>query len=454
MVITLLKRSCIHLPQYENHLIKQSISIRFQYRQFYSTENNIHGSSNINKEVLSPLGKHLQDAIKLTGPMTVAHYIRQVLVNPLSGYYMHGDVFGQQGDFVTSPEISQMFGELCGIWYLTEWMRLGKPDKTQIIEFGPGRGTLMSDMIRTWKQFPYFYKTLTGVHFIEASPGLRKMQRAALVKGSKDEDVKRVESKETAGMNPTEIIQNEDGINIYWHDGIELVPQQWSFIMAHEFFDALPVHSFEKTSEGWREMLVDIDDTNESEYNFRLVRAPNETIASKFHLKGDKYSNFKEGDRIEISPDSWQIGQNMAQLVNHYGGAGLIIDYGQNHLQGDTLRAIKKHQFVHPMMDPGSADLSVDVDFLALKENMLKENGISVYGPVTQSEFLQSLGIQVRMESLFKNAKDSASRKNIIEGFKRLLDPSMMGRIYKVLSFTKEVIHSNEKPVGFQHLEK
>ncbi|KAI8093839.1 S-adenosyl-L-methionine-dependent methyltransferase [Halteromyces radiatus] len=386
--------------------------------------------------------------------MTVAHYIRQVLVNPLSGYYMHGDVFGQQGDFVTSPEISQMFGELCGIWYLTEWMRLGKPAKTQIIEFGPGRGTLMSDMIRTWRQFPYFYKTISGIHLIEASPGLRKMQRANLVQGSLDTDVKRIETKETAGMNPTESISTQDGIKISWHDGIELVPEQWSFIMAHEFFDALPVHSFEKTSEGWRELLVDIDDTNETEYNFRLVRSPADTMAGKFYMKDETYTSYKVGDRIEISPDSWTMATQMAKLVNTHGGSGLLIDYGQDYAQGDTLRAIRKHKFVHPMTEPGSADLSVDVDFNALKVNMRKDTDISVHGPVTQSEFLQSLGIQVRMEMLLKNATSRASRNSIIEGFKRLLDPSAMGRIYKVLAFSNESTSTEEaKPVGFHHLE-
>ncbi|CAO3623536.1 unnamed protein product [Cunninghamella echinulata] len=267
----------LYLSQRKKHLLKRSIPITsFISQRYYSIEKsnsgNTHVGSNISKEVLSPLGKHLQDSIKLTGPMTLAHYIRQVLVNPLSGYYMQGDVFGEQGDFVTSPEISQMFGELCGIWYLTEWMRLGKPDKTQIIEFGPGRGTLMNDMIRTWKQFPYFYKTLTGIHFIEASPGLRKMQRAALVKGSIDEDVKRIETKETAGMNPTESIQTEDGLDIYWHDGIELVPEQWPFVMAHEFFDVLLIHIFEKTSESWCEMLVDVDDTNEGQINKYIIK--------------------------------------------------------------------------------------------------------------------------------------------------------------------------------------
>ncbi|KAI8370664.1 S-adenosyl-L-methionine-dependent methyltransferase [Radiomyces spectabilis] len=333
--------------------------------------------------------------------------MRQVLVNPLSGYYMHGDVFGRQGDFITSPEISQTFGELAGVWYLTEWMRLGKPAKTQFVEFGPGRGTLMSDILRALSRFPYFYETITDVHLIEASPGLRKMQRATLVEGSSDADVTRLAGdKDTF---PVETITRPDGVKVNWHDGIEVIPDQWSFVMAHEFFDALPVHSFEKTEEGWREMLVDIDDTDES----------------------------------------WSVMEKMAQLVQRNGGAGLIIDYGQDHIQGDTLRAIRKHRIVHPMSDPGSADLSVDVDFDMLKQVVAKTQGMAAFGPVTQSQFLQSLGIQLRLEMLLKNAKTPESRKNMIQGVQRLLDPEQMGRIYKVLAFAHTTESAQSPPVGF-----
>ncbi|KAG0166109.1 NADH dehydrogenase [ubiquinone] complex I, assembly factor 7 [Apophysomyces sp. BC1034] len=379
--------------------------------------------------------------------MTTAQYMRQVLVNPLSGYYMHGDVFGTEGDFVTSPEISQMFGELAGVWYLTEWMRLGKPAKTQIIEFGPGRGTLMSDMLRALGRFPYFYETITGVHLIEASPGLRKMQRATLVEGSEDSDMERIAGDEKNA--PVETITRSDGVKISWHDGIEFVPQQWSLIMAHEFFDAIPIHSFEKTEEGWREMLIDMDDTDETEYNFRIVRSPTPTTASKAFLEQQGlFPDHKPGDRVEISPDSWDFMSRMAKLLDTHGGAGLIVDYGQDYVQGDTLRAIRKHRIVHPMSDPGSADLSADVDFAFLKQVIAKESSVTSYGPVTQSQFLQSLGIQTRLEMLLKNAKSHESRSNIVKGFQRLLDPAEMGRIYKVLAFAKETSKTAE-PVGF-----
>ncbi|PHZ13881.1 DUF185-domain-containing protein [Rhizopus microsporus ATCC 52813] len=403
-------------------------------------------TAKIEKEPLSPLAKHLHDSIKISGPLTVAHFMRQVLVNPLSGYYMLGDVFGKQGDFITSPEISQVFGELCGIWYLTEWMRLGKPEKTQIIEFGPGRGTLMNDMLRALSHFPHFYKTITDIRLIEASPGLRKMQRAALVKGSEDKDVLRQDKG--SGI---ETITRDDGITISWCDGIELVPDQWSFVMAHEFFDALPIHIFEKVESEWKEVLIDIDDDNEKEYNFRFVTSAQPTAATKAFLDDERFKSFKDGDRVEISPDSWNYIHAIAQYLNRNGGTGLVIDYGQDYIQGHTLRAIKNHKIIHPMSDPGTADLSADVDFAYLKQVIKERSDIITFGPITQSEFLQSLGIHARVEKLFRSAKSSASRKAILDGAERLMDPKQMGRIYKVLAFSKSNNVDSGFPVGFEN---
>ncbi|KAI9027432.1 putative S-adenosyl-L-methionine-dependent methyltransferase-domain-containing protein, partial [Phycomyces nitens] len=253
-----------------------------------------------------------------------------------------------------------------------------------------GRGTLMKDILRALERFPYFYKTLTGIHLVEASPGLRKMQRAALVEGSEDEDV--VREKENAANTALESITRLDCITVSWHDGIEFVPEQWSMIMAHEFFDTLPVHSFEKTSEGWREMLIDLDDTDEAPYNFRLTFMDQEPTW---------FASCKEGDRVEISPDSWDVMTKMAKLIGCNCGVSLAINYGQDHAQGDTLRAICQHKFFHHMPNPGI--------------------------------FLQSLRIQARMRMSLVNAITKEGLKNIIQGFTRLLDPEQMG------AFTKEI---------------
>ncbi|KAH8552058.1 S-adenosyl-L-methionine-dependent methyltransferase [Umbelopsis sp. PMI_123] len=389
----------------------------------------------------------------------MAHYMRQVLVNPLSGYYMKGDVFGAEGDFVTSPEISQMFGELAGIWYLTEWHRLGKPSKTQLVEFGPGRGTLMDDMLRALSRFPEMYQTIQGVQFVEASPGLRKVQRAKLIPGSQETDVKQVMDSRNI---PVQQCVRSDGISINWYDGIEDLPEAWTMIMAHEFFDALAIHTFEKTDEGWREMLVDFDDTSEtwvllpakqsdSEYNFRLVRCPQETNASKTLTQDDMIKNYKTGDRIEVSPDSWDTMRKMAEMLDRNGGVGLAIDYGQDRAQGYTLRAIRQHKIVHPMSDPGSADLSADVDFLALKNAAKPVPSISTYGPVTQGHFLRSLGIETRLKMLLQGAKSSERALDMIKSYERLVNPKQMGDIYKVLAFSNDKDFRNTAlPVAFE----
>ncbi|KAM3585946.1 hypothetical protein VKS41_002480 [Umbelopsis sp. WA50703] len=401
------------------------------------------------KEPFSPLAKHLRDSIKIAGPLTMAHYMRQVLVNPLSGYYMKGDVFGSKGDFITSPEISQMFGELAGIWYLTEWYRLGQPSKTQLVECGPGRGTLMDDMLRALSKFPDMYKTIQGVQLVEASPGLRKMQRSLLVPGSTEDDVEHIEDERNI---PLQRCKRPDGISINWYDGIEFLPDNaWSMIMAHEFFDALPIHTFEKSEDGWREMLVHLDDTNETEYNFRLVRSPSETTACKSLTEQDMFKDYKVGDRVEVSPDSWNVMRLMAEFLDRNGGVGLAIDYGQDYTQGHTLRAIRQHKIVHPMSDPGSADLSADVDFKALKTAAAPLSTISTYGPVTQAHFLHSLGIQTRLKMLMQNAPSSERASNMIKSYERLVDPRQMGETYKVLAFANDKKHSGQgMPVSFE----
>ncbi|CAG8486935.1 34657_t:CDS:2 [Racocetra persica] len=222
-------------------------------------------------------------------------------------------------------------------------------------------------------------------------------------------------------------------------------------IIAHEFFDALPIHLFECTSNGWREVMVDIDDTENRQYhNFRLIVAPGPTRASIALTGSLAYKKFKIGDRIEISPDSMKISKQIAKHIKDNGGASLIIDYGQDFIQGNTLRAIKQHEFVHPLSDPGQADLSADVDFCYLKESVTDLAYlllVDTYGPITQSKFLQSLGIKARLLMLLKNALP-AQHKDLISSTERLVHPSAMGEIYKVLSFVPK--GSLEAPMAFE----
>ncbi|KAF9329796.1 NADH dehydrogenase [ubiquinone] complex I, assembly factor 7 [Podila minutissima] len=360
--------------------------------------------------------------------MSVSHFMRQVLVNPLSGYYMKGDVFGTQGDFITSPEISQMFGELLGIWFLIQWQNIGKPSRVQLVELGPGRGTLMMDMLRAASRFKEFKKAISGVHLVEASPGLRKLQRQTLC----DIPI----SEEQIGGGSREGItsaQRPDGLQISWHDVFDDLPGECSLIVAHEFFDALPIYKFEKTTEGWRELVVDLEEEESSPYHLRFVLAPGPTQASRAFAEHPAYDHFQPGDRIEISPDSFRVAHEMAKHMNKHGGSALIVDYGKDHIQGDTLRGIHKHKFTHVLTQPGNVDLSADVDFEYLKQ--ATEELVDCHGSVTQAHLLHSLGIGARLDMLLAKAS-AARREGLISSYHRLVDPKEMGNVYRVMAMT------------------
>ncbi|KAG0367084.1 S-adenosyl-L-methionine-dependent methyltransferase [Gamsiella multidivaricata] len=391
------------------------------------------------KEELTPLAKHIRDSIKIQGPMSVAHFMRQVLVNPLSGYYMQGDVFGTQGDFITSPEISQMFGELLGIWFLVQWQNIGKPSRVQIAELGPGRGTLMMDMLRVASRFKEFRKAITGVHLIEASPGLRKVQRETLCGIPVSEE--QVSGGSREGITSA---LRQDGLQIAWHDIFEDLPAECSMIVAHEFFDALPIYKFEKTEEGWRELVVDLEEDPASPYHLRFVLAPGPTQASKAFAEHPAYDHFKPGDRIEVSPDSFRVAHDMAKHINKNGGSALIVDYGKDHIQGDTLRGIIKHKFTHVLTRPGNVDLSADVDFQYLKQ--ATEDLVDCHGSVTQAHLLHSLGIGARLDMLLAKAT-AHRRETLISSYHRLVDPKEMGNVYRAMAMTPL---GSSTPIAFE----
>ncbi|KAF9314797.1 NADH dehydrogenase [ubiquinone] complex I, assembly factor 7 [Podila horticola] len=371
--------------------------------------------------------------------MSVSHFMRQVLVNPLSGYYMKGDVFGTQGDFITSPEISQMFGELLGIWFLVQWQNIGKPSRVQLVELGPGRGTLMMDMLRAASRFKEFKKAISGVHLVEASPGLRKLQRQTLCGIPISEE--QIDGGSREGITSA---QRPDGLQISWHDVFDDLPGECSLVVAHEFFDALPIYKFEKTTEGWRELVVDLEEDESSPYHLRFVLAPGPTQASRAFAEHPAYEHFQPGDRIEISPDSFRVAHDMAKHMNMHGGSALIVDYGKDHIQGDTLRGIHKHKFTHVLTQPGNVDLSADVDFEYLKQ--ATEELVDCHGSVTQAHLLHSLGIGARLDMLLAKAS-AARREGLISSYHRLVDPKEMGNVYRVMAMTPL---GSPTPVAFE----
>ncbi|CAG8562254.1 11835_t:CDS:2 [Paraglomus brasilianum] len=372
-------------------------------------------SYSIKKEQNTPLTLALRDKIKRSGTISVAEYMNEALTDSLHGYYTKGDMFGVEGDFTTSPEVSQMFGELIGIWFVNQWQNSGKPANIQIIEYGPGRGTLLDDMLRAMASFKDFFGSLKNVHLIEVSPALRKLQHEKLCGG-----------KSSGASSSFEFA----GPKFHWHDSIRNIPGVWSMIIAHEFFDALPVHQFKKTKDGWREIMVDIDESDQSTYHFQLVTSSTSTTASNVYTSAPEYERMSVGDTIEISPLSWNNANEIAKYIHDYGGSALIIDYGKDHLQGDTLRAVKKHRFTSILTTPGEVDLTADVDFAYLKS--AAAGLVNTHGPIRQRDFLEKFGIQLRLSMLLKNTPKS-NHRILISEYERLTSPLLMGSVYKFM---------------------
>lgn len=406
----------------------------------------------------SPMVKHIKSLVRFRGgPITLADYMEEVLTNPTAGFYMNRDVFGAEGDFITSPDVSQMFGELVGIWSLCLWQQMGQPKEVNVVELGPGRGTLMADFLRGVSKFKDFANAIS-VHLVECSPALRIIQQKALGVPLEVQD----ESTSTPGNSASQrnISASERmtstlfSSSVTWHADLEQVPCGVpSIIIAHEFFDALPIHQFQKSSRGWCEKLVDVDES--SELGLRFVLSPEPTAASKLYLaKRFKWASLEEKESLnhaEVCPQALKLTREIAKRVGEDGGGALIIDYGEDKIVSDSLQAIQKHKFVHVLHDPGKADLSAYVDFAALK-HVVKESsvGAEVYGPITQSAFLGMLGINFRVEALLERAKEEQAEL-LKCGYWRLvgegsapwwegeesLAPIGMGSRYKVLAVVK-----------------
>ncbi|XP_042329856.1 protein arginine methyltransferase NDUFAF7, mitochondrial isoform X3 [Sceloporus undulatus] len=274
---------------------------------------------------MTPMLRHLAMKIKSTGPITVAEYMREALTNPAKGYYMQRDMLGERGDFITSPEISQIFGELIGIWFVSEWMANGKPNKFQLVELGPGRGSLTSDILRVFNQLSSLLsKCDISVHLVEISPKLSEIQ-ASVLTGEKTE----LQESCLAYMQGV----TKSGLPIFWYRDLNDVPVGFNFYLAHEFLDALPIHKFQKTEKGWRELLIDIDP--EAPDKLQFVLAPSATPAAEAFIH-DKESR----DHVEVCPDAGVIIQKLAHDIEKNGGGALIIDYGHDGTKTDTFRVL------------------------------------------------------------------------------------------------------------------
>jgi len=366
----------------------------------------------------SPLQSEIKKLIKSSGPMPVWRYMELCLKHPEHGYYVSRDPLGREGDFTTAPEVSQMFGELLGLWAASLWRTMGSPSLLRLIELGPGRGTMMADALRAVRVLPPLYQTLS-VHLVEINPVLRKKQQTTL-----------------SGVR-----------NLAWHDDIDEVPDGPCIIFANEYFDVLPIHQVVKREDGWHERMVDLDSNGKLEFG-----ASSDPIPRFEVLLPPLVRAAPVGAVFEWRPDSEMM--KIASRVRDQDGAALIIDYGHVRSDaGDTFQAIARHSFTDPLNAPGQADVTAHVDFQALAR-AAEDVSALVHGPVTQGEFLKRLGIETRAVALMAKAAPEVS-EDIASALKRLTAGGRtgMGALFKVLGVSSPNLaalpgFSDEQPGG------
>ena len=348
---------------------------------------------------MSTLTQLLARRIALQGPISIATYMAEALGHPQHGYYMRHDPFGRGGDFITAPEISQMFGELIGLWCVEMWRLMDRPAHFQLVELGPGRGSLMADALRAAQIRPDF-RSAASVHLVETSPALRALQQRRL---------------------------KTSGADITWHDDLAQIPDGPMILIANEFFDALPIHQFERRPEGWRERMVSFADDG-------FTLALNRHVTPQAVLIPEALTRSAPAGAIaEICPAANSIAAAIADRIATFGGGALIIDYGHcRHSTANTLQAVRNHATHDFLVDPGGADITAHVDFTALAD---AARSVEVHGPITQGDFLRRLGIEVRATQLSQRAT-AAQARDIDSACKRLIDPLEMGTLFKILAIS------------------
>ena len=518
-------------------------------------------------EAATPLSDFLMQRIGVSGqPISTAEYMRHALTHPLHGYYTNSSnqhraehdgsldddddddwdgseydidetetettnttstgtststgtattdaagrstIFGRGGDFVTAPELSSVFGHSLCVWFMTVWQQepLGKPRDIQFVELGPGRGTLMADLLELAhsSKLMDFGQSIRTVHLVEASWKLRREQQETITKAVghlvklefMDDDIQDGKKNTTSDQKEADKKDEEDdnndkssssfvnSIRIEWHDDFSSFQSKRdksvpTMVIMQEFIDALPVHQFQKTDDGWRERMIDVvsaDETNEvgesipttpsspsaSENErqliprLRQVLAPNVTPAVELLLSSsyDQYDHFPEGTVVEICPDALFLIQDVAKVLEESQGAALIIDYGEEGTT-DTLRAFSRHQQVPLTSRPGKVDVTADVDFFALKNclsvDALKRNkdstndsrtlpssSIHAFGPVKQGEFLMKMGAgELTMNVIEKDETTEEQAQAFADALKYLVLPEHMGEKFKVLALSRK----------------
>lgn len=349
------------------------------------------------------LGEKIKALIRANGPISVTDYFALCLADPQHGYYQTRNPFGANGDFVTAPEVSQLFGEMIGVFVVHAWQSHGKPTPVCLVEVGPGRGTMMSDMLRTIARVAPDLFEQVSVHLVETSERLRNVQKKTL---------EAYEGK------------------IDWHDGFDELPEGFTLLVANELFDAIPIRQFVKTPTGFRERMVGLDADDNLAFTVGVATLGPALLREFETLPAD-------GTIFEVSPARLAVLEVICERMKKFGGTALVIDYG--HLNtgfGDTLQAVLAHEYDPPLAHPGMADLTSHVDFEQLAR-AAAGFGMQINGLLHQGDFLRGLGLEERATALARG-KSPETQKEIAAAVDRLAGAGQakMGDLFKVLAFS------------------
>lgn len=361
----------------------------------------------------------IQEKIAEKGSITIDEFISYAMYDPNYGYYTVNNPFGKDGDFITSPLVSQMFGEMIGLWCVDFWNRLGFDEDFNLVECGAGDGTMMSDILRA-TQISQTFMNSKKLHIVETSKYLQELQASKL-----------------SQYKPT------------WHKSTDTIPQRFSFILANELLDAFPVKQFIKREQKLLEKCVKITDSGNFYTDYQVTDFANRHKQEIMDGISNKipFGASNEEEIIEFNYSSNNFVKKLCEKIKKERGIALLIDYGyEERTTGNTLQALYKHNYCDIFDHIGKADITSHVDFYTAKR-IAHNSGLKTHGCITQGEFLTNLGIKLRAKKLINTCKDEHQKLHIISELDRLISPSEMGKLFKVMC-----IYSPEitiKPAGF-----
>ena len=364
----------------------------------------------------TPLEHRIRARIRESGPVSVAEYMTLCLLDPVDGYYPTRDPLGSAGDFITAPEISQVFGECLGLWVVQSWEDLGRPESFNLVELGPGRGVMMADMLRVVSLEPAC-RAACSVVLIEASPALQAVQARTL---------------------------GNSGFQVMWADRLDALSVEPTLVVGNEYLDCLPIRQFICTDpfagpRGWSERRVGAD-----EHGLRFETDGQPVSEATAALFPGTHPAPKLDELMEVCPAAAQLTDQLATLFSVAPGRALFIDYGPAVSGfGDTLQALRRHEKVGVFSAPGDTDLTARVDFEALASGA-RAAGLDVHGPDTQRAFLSRLGLELRAVALLRAQPDA--KPKLLRQLHRLTDEDEMGALFKAICLSAPGL---PHPLGF-----